>query len=165
MFGDVHDGFPIAMRFIHRNRYQLPARWGGNCARLVEMAIAHATGRETFGKPLADRENIRWMIADAETRTRAITLLAYHAACLDRDGKDYRHAANAAKLFGAVTANQIVDDVLQIHGAMGYARELPIERFYRDLRVARIYEGSDEMQRLANSRNLIAGHVTAGELF
>lgn len=55
--------------------------------------------------------------------------------------------------------------MVQIHGAMGYAKELPVERFYRDLRVARIYEGSDEMQRLANSRNLLAGHVPAGELF
>lgn len=165
VFGEVDRGFPTAMRFIHRNRYQLPARWGGNCARLIQMAIAHATARETFGKPLSQRENIRWMIADAETRTRAITLLSYHAACLHRDGKDYRHAANAAKLFGAITANEIVDDVVQIHGAMGYAKELPVERWYRDLRVARIYEGSDEMQRLANSRNLLAGHTSPGELF
>lgn len=164
VFGEVGGGFGLALQFIHRNRYQLPARWAGAGERLLEMAIAHATTRETFGRPLASRENIAFMVADAETDVRATKLLAYHAAGLQDQGSDYRHAANAAKLFGAQAANRVVDAVMQIHGGMGYSKEMPIERWYRDLRVARIYEGSDEMARMAIARDLFRGHVAPGQL-
>ena len=72
---------------------------------------------------------------------------------------DSRHARSIAKLYGGQKANEIVDRVLQIHGGKGYSRELPIERWYRELRVLRIYEGSDEIQRRTISRNLISGHA------
>lgn len=163
-FGDVGGGFGLALRFIHRNRYQLPARWAGAGERLLEMAVAYAQDRETFGRPLASRENIQFMIADAEAELRATKLLAYHAADLQDRGLDYRHAANCAKLFGAQSINRLVDSVMQIFGGMGYSRELPVERWYRDLRVARIYEGSDEMARMAIARDLFRGYLAPGEI-
>ena len=75
-------------------------------------------------------------------------------------GLDPRHASSIAKLYGGVMANEVVDRVMQIHGGMGYTRELPIERWYRELRLLRIYEGTDEMQRLTISRNLLRGHAS-----
>ena len=73
-------------------------------------------------------------------------------------------ACSIAKLSGAVMANQVVDRVLQIHGGMGYTKELPIERWYRELRLLRIFEGTDEIQRRTIARNLIKGHVKLGQL-
>ncbi|HEX4093249.1 MAG TPA: acyl-CoA dehydrogenase family protein, partial [Trebonia sp.] len=80
------------------------------------------------------------------------------------NGIDNRHASSIAKLSGAVMANQVVDRVLQIHGGMGYTKELPIERWYRELRLLRIFEGTDEIQRRTIARNLIKGHVKLGQL-
>jgi alkylation response protein AidB-like acyl-CoA dehydrogenase len=77
---------------------------------------------------------------------------------------DARHAISIAKLHGSVMANQVVDRVLQIHGGMGYTRELPVERWYRDLRVLRIFEGTDEIQRRTIARNLLKGHVALGAI-
>jgi acyl-CoA dehydrogenase len=105
------------------------------------------------------------MIADAEVSIRAAKLLTLHAASQFDRGLDYRHAACAAKLHAARMANAVVDDVLQIFGAMGYAKECAVERFYRDLRVARIFGGSDEMQRIAIQQDLFSGAVQIGDVF
>ena len=75
-------------------------------------------------------------------------------------GLDSRQAQSIAKLYGGVKANEIVDRVLQVHGGMGYTRELPVERWYRELRLLRIYEGTDEIQRRTIARNLLKGHAS-----
>jgi acyl-CoA dehydrogenase len=85
--------------------------------------------------------------------------LYLHAAWTIDQGRSARHEASVAKLAAARMANRVVDRVLQIHGAAGYAREFPVERWYRDLRVARIYEGSDEIQLAAMARALLSGQV------
>jgi acyl-CoA dehydrogenase len=158
--GPVGGGLALAMRQLHRARAVfLPARDAGACERMLSMAIAHAKQRTTFGKPLSERENIQWMIADAEVDIRAAKLLTFAAACEADRGADYRHAACVAKLYGAQMANRVVDTVLQIHGASGYSEELPISRWYRNMRVHRIYEGSDEMNRMAIQRNLLRGYT------
>jgi acyl-CoA dehydrogenase len=82
------------------------------------------------------------------------------AAWLVDQGDDSRQAQSMAKLYGGIKANEIVDRVLQVHGGMGYTRELPIERWYRELRVLRIYEGTDEIQRRTIARNLLSGRVS-----
>jgi acyl-CoA dehydrogenase len=165
LVGEVNRGFEtIGLSTLFPTRVQLAAWALGNAERLLEMAVEWAENRVTFGEPLSQRENIRWMIADGDVAVRAGKLLCLHAASLFDRGLDARHAANAAKVFSAQEACRIADDVLQIHGAMGYAKELPIERFYRDLRVARIYEGTDEMMRLAISRDLFQRHTRVGEI-
>jgi len=94
----------------------------------------------------------------------SVKWLTLHAAWQLQNGRDNRHASSIAKLSGAVMANQVVDRVLQIHGGMGYTKELPIERWYRELRLLRIFEGTDEIQRRTIARNLIKGHVKLGQL-
>jgi acyl-CoA dehydrogenase len=150
------------MKWIGKGRYLLPARALGGCERLLGMAIEHAKSRHTFGAPIADRQAIQWMIADSQTDIEALRLLVLHAAWQVAQGRDSRHAQSIAKLFGGVKANEIVDRVMQIHGGMGYTRELPIERWYRDLRLLRIFEGTDEIQRRTIARDLLKGHVTVG---
>ena len=143
-----------------RGRYLLPARALGACERLVEMAMEHAHNRTTFGEPIANRQAIQWMIADSATEIEALRWLVLTAAWQVDQGHDSRQAQSMAKLYGGVKANEIVDRVLQIHGGMGYTRELPIERWYRELRLLRIYEGTDEIQRRTIARNLLKGHAS-----
>ncbi|MFL1380379.1 MULTISPECIES: acyl-CoA dehydrogenase family protein [unclassified Nocardiopsis] len=162
ILGEEGKGFALAMQWIGKGRYLLPARAIGSCERLLTMAIDHSRTRETFGAPIADRQAIQWMIADSQVEIEALRLLVLHAAWQVGAGRDSRHAQSIAKLFGGVKANEIVDRVLQIHGGMGYTRELPIERFYRDLRLLRIFEGTDEIQRRTIARDLLKGHVKVG---
>ena len=160
ILGEEGRGFELAMQWIGKGRYMLPARALGACERLVEMAMEHAQNRETFGAPIATRQAIQWMLADSAVEIEALRWLVLHAAWLVDQGVDSRQAQSMAKLYGGVKANEIVDRVLQMHGGMGYTRELPVERWYRELRVLRIYEGTDEIQRRTIARNLLAGHAS-----
>ena len=162
VLGEVGQGFALAMRWIGAGRYLLPARALGACERLLQFAVDYANTRETFGAPLAERQAIQWMIADSAVEIEALRWLVLNAAWRQDNGQDARHAASMAKLYGGVKANEIVDRVLQIHGGMGYTKELPIERWYRELRLLRIYEGTDEIQRRTIARNLLKGHVRVG---
>ena len=160
ILGEVGRGFELAMKWIGRGRYMLPARALGACERLVEMAVEHANTRVTFGEPIANRQAIQWMIADSAVEIEALRWLVLHAAWVVDQGKDSRHVQSIAKLYGGQKANEIVDRVLQIHGGMGYTRELPVERWYRELRLLRIYEGTDEIQRRTIARNILKGHAS-----
>ncbi|HET7431530.1 MAG TPA: acyl-CoA dehydrogenase family protein [Nocardioides sp.] len=160
ILGDEGRGFELAMKWIGKGRFMLPARALGACERLVEMAMDQARNRVTFGEPIANRQAIQWMIADSAVEIEALRWLVLTAAWQVDQGIDSRQAQSMAKLYGGVQANQIVDRVLQIHGGMGYTRELPVERWYRELRLLRIYEGTDEIQRRTIARNLLSGHVS-----
>lgn len=160
VLGEVGRGFDLAMQWIGRGRYLLPARALGGCERLLEMAVDYAKTRHTFGEPIADRQAIQWMLADSAVEIEALRWLVLQAGWQVDQGMDSRHAQSMAKLHGGVRANEIVDRVLQIHGGMGYTKELPIERWYRDLRLLRIFEGTDEIQRRTIARNLIKGHAS-----
>lgn len=160
ILGEEGRGFELAMRWIGRGRYLLPARALGACERLVDMGMEHARGRVTFGEPIADRQAIQWMVADSAVEIESLRWLILSAAWQVDQGLDSRHAQSLAKLHGGVKANEIVDRVLQMHGGMGYTRELPVERWYRELRLLRIYEGTDEIQRRTIARNLLRGHAS-----
>src|SRR3954468_9875607 len=160
ILGEEGRGFELAMRWIGKGRYMLPARALGACERLVEMGMEHARNRVTFGQPIAERQAIQWMIADSAVEIEALRWLVLTAAWQVDAGLDSRHAQSMAKLYGGLKANEIVDRVLQMHGGMGYTRELPVERWYRELRLLRIYEGTDEIQRRTIARNLLRGHAS-----
>ena len=100
------------------------------------------------------------MIADSAVEIESLRWLVLQAAWQVDQGMDSRQAQSMAKLYGGTRANEIVDRILQLHGGMGYTRELPIERWYRDLRLLRIFEGTDEIQRRTIARNLLKGHAS-----
>jgi alkylation response protein AidB-like acyl-CoA dehydrogenase len=160
ILGEEGRGFVLAMRWIGKGRYLLPARALGACERLLEMGMEHARNRVTFGEPIAERQAIQWMIADSAVEIEALRWLVLSAAWQVDQDRDSRQAQSMAKLYGGVKANEIVDRVLQMHGGMGYTRELPVERWYRELRLLRIYEGTDEIQRRTIARNLLKGHAS-----
>ena len=163
MLGAEGKGFHLAMRWIGAARWIIPARAVGMAERLLEMAIEYSKTRVTFGVPLADRQAIQWMIADSAVEIEATRWMTYRAGWMEDQGMDNRHQASLSKLYGANMANRVVDRVLQIHGGMGYTKELPIERWYREARLFRIFDGTDEIQRYIIARNLIKGHVRLGE--
>ena len=162
VLGEVGKGFELAMAWIRNGRFIIPARAIGSAERLLQMAIDYANIRESMGRLIGEYQAIQWQIADSQVEIEATKWLTLYAAWRVEKGLDARHASSIAKLNGAEMANRVVDRVLQIHGGMGYTKELPIERWYRELRLLRIYEGTDEIQRRTIARNLLKGHVRLG---
>jgi alkylation response protein AidB-like acyl-CoA dehydrogenase len=164
VLGEVGWGFKLAMQWIGNGRYLIPSGAIGAAERLLEMAIEHAKTRVSMGHPIADYQAIQWHIADSHIEIEQARWSTLYAAWLLENKKDNRHAASIAKLTGTQMANRVVDRVLQIHGGMGYTKELPIERWYRELRLLRIFEGTDEIQKRTIARNLIKGHAKVSEI-
>lgn len=162
ILGELGQGFELGMKWIGKGRYLIPSNAIGIAERALGMAIEYANTRETFGKPIGTNQAIQWMLADSETELEAARWLILRAAWTVDQGEDPRHSSSMAKLYGAGMVNRVVDRVMQIHGGMGYTRELPIERWYRQVRLMRIYEGTDEMQRLIISRDLLRGYTKIG---
>lgn len=163
ILGELHGGYKLGLEWIGFARWIVGARAVGAAERLLQMAIDYSKQRVTFGEPISERQAIQWMIADSAVEIEAAKWLVFNAAWTLDQGMDNRHYASMAKLFGANMGNRVVDRVLQIHGGMGYTKELPIERWYREARLWRIYDGTDEIQRLIIARNLLKGHVKIGE--
>lgn len=116
----------------------------------------YAKQRVQFGRPIAEFQSIKNMLADMATEIYAARQMLYHAACLrDQKGTAVIKEASMVKLFCTNMAGRVADMAVQIHGGMGYMQEYPVERFYRDLRLTRIYEGTDEIQRLVIARELL----------
>ena len=162
VLGEVGQGFALGMQWIGQGRWLIASRCVGTAERLLQMAVDYSRQRVTFGQPIANRQAIQWMLADSAVEIQATKWLALHAAWKTDQGLDNRHEASMAKLYGSNMANRVVDRVMQVHGGMGYTREMPIERWYRDLRVTRIYEGTDEIQHFIIARNLLKGYVKIG---
>ncbi|WP_250003080.1 acyl-CoA dehydrogenase family protein [Actinoplanes sp. M2I2] len=162
ILGEVGQGFELGMKWIGKGRYLIPSNALGIAERSLGMAIEYANTRETFGRRIGENQAIQWMIADSEVELEAARWLILRAAWTVDQGEDPRHSSSMAKLYGANMVNNVVDRVMQIHGGMGYTRELPIERWYRQVRLMRIYEGTDEMQRLIISRDLLRGYTKIG---
>ena len=163
ILGEVHGGYKLGLEWIGFARWIVGARAVGASERLLQMAIDYAKERQTFGKPIAEHQAIQWMIADCAVDIEAAKWLVLNAVFTLDEGEDNRHLASIAKLYGANMGNRVVDRVLQIHGGMGYTKELPIERWYREARLWRIYDGTDEIQRMIIARNLLKGHVKVGQ--
>jgi acyl-CoA dehydrogenase len=162
ILGEIGQGFDLGMEWIGKGRYLIPSSALGIAERALGMAIEYANTRETFGRPIAINQAIQWMIADSEVELEAARWLILRAAWTIDQGEDPRHSSSMAKLYGAGMVNRVVDRVMQIYGGMGYTRELPIERWYRQVRLMRIYEGTDEMQRLIIARDLLRGYTKIG---
>jgi acyl-CoA dehydrogenase len=163
VLGEVGWGFKLAMAWIGNGRVLIPARAVGQAQRLLQMGLEYAQQRVAFGHPIADYQAIQWMLADSEVEINAAKWLVLHAAWMQDSGMDNRHEASIAKLYGSQMVGHVADRVLQIHGGMGYTKELPIERLYREVRLYRIFEGTDEIQKRAIAKNLLKGSVRIGE--
>ena len=154
--GAEGDGFKIALRTLDFGRLGLAAHSVGAAQRLLEASVEQAKTRVQFGKPIGANQAIQWMLADAATEIHAARLMVYDAASRADRGERITGGASMAKLFATEMLGRTADAAVQIHGGMGYMRELWIERAYRDARIARIYEGTSEIQRVVIAGALLA---------
>jgi alkylation response protein AidB-like acyl-CoA dehydrogenase len=154
--GDEGDGFKIALRTLDFGRLGLAAHSVGAAQRLLEASVEYAKTRAQFGKPIGTNQAIQWMLADAAIEIHAARLMVYDAASRADRGERISDRASMAKLFATEMLGRVADAAVQIHGGMGYMRELWIERAYRDARITRIYEGTSEIQRVVIAGALLA---------
>ena len=157
VLGEVNGGFAIANDRLSRQRIPYAAGCIGVAIRAQEMAIAYAKQRETFGDVLASRQAIQWMIVDNEIDIRTARWITLDAAAKAERGEPFRTEAAMAKLVGSEAGSRVVDRAMQIHGGYGMTKDLPLERWYREMRIRRIGEGPSEVQRLIMARDLIGG--------
>ena len=162
LIGEEGKGFTLAQHWLVHGRVPYAAATLGIASAALNMAIEYARNRETFGGKLADKQAIQWMIADSEIEIRAARGLVYQAAWKADAGKDYKFEASACKVYATETAGRVVDRCVQILGGMGVAKELPLERWYREMRIKRIGEGPSEVHRMVIARSLISGSVKSG---
>ena len=143
------------MRILDRGRISIAAMALGLGRGALELAIRYAFDRETFGKPIAQYQAIRFMIADAKTQLDAAELMIHRAAWLCDQGRPYSLEAATAKLMASEVATKVCNDALQIHGGYGYTREFEVERFLRDAKLCEIGEGTSEIQRVIIARYVL----------
>ena len=117
--------------------------------------MEYAKERRQFGRPIGDFQAIQWMLADNETELAAAKHLTMRAAWLKEAGRPFTQEASMAKTWTTEAANRACDNAIQIHGGYGYVKEYSVERNYRDVRVTRIYEGTNQVQRIVIGRNLL----------
>lgn len=160
LVGREGDGFALAQTWLVRARLAYAAQAVGVAQAALEMGIEWAKQRETFGALLASRQAVQFAIADSLVEVRAGRHLTWEAAWLDDTGKDARMAASVAKLYCTEVGFQVVDRMIQIFGAMGLTKELPLERWFRNLRVSRIVEGPSEVHRYVIAREVLGAAAT-----
>lgn len=156
VLGEVNKGFGVANEVLTRQRVVYSAGCLGPAYKAHELAVAYAPQREVFQKTLAEHEGIQWMLVDNEMDLRTATLAVLHAADLADRGQPFRTEAAIAKILASEAAGRVVDRCIQIHGGYGVTKDLPLERWYRELRIRRIGEGTTETQRMVISRDILA---------
>lgn len=157
MLGKRGEGFKIAMTVLDAGRIGIASQALGIAEAAYEASVQYAKERQAFGGPIGQFQMIQQKIADMKTRLEASRLLIYNAVLAKERGKitgeRYTLEASMAKLFASETAMYVTDEAVQIHGGMGYSKEMAVERYYRDARITRIYEGTSEVQRMVIARN------------
>ncbi len=155
--GGEGDGFKIAMTVLDAGRIGIASQALGIAEAAYEAARQYAGQREAFGQPIGAFQGTGFKIADMKTRIEASRLLIYNAAIAKENAKEnggrYSLEASMAKLYASETAMFVAHHAVQIHGGMGYSKELPVERYFRDAKITEIYEGTSEIQRLVISRS------------
>ncbi len=156
LLGNEGDGLKVALTALDAGRIGIAFQALGIGQACLEESIKYAKVREQFGKPIAAQPTIRNMIADMGTSLEAARMLSYYACWLKDNERPFTKEAAMAKLTATEAAWKAADTAVQIHGGYGFCKEYAVERYYRDVRVTRIYEGTSEIQRLVIARKLLA---------
>ena len=160
--GEEGQGFKIAMSVLDAGRIGIASQALGIAEAALEASIAYSKEREAFGKKIGQFQMIQQKLADMKTRVEASRLLIYQAALAKMASREtdarYTMESSMAKLFASETAMWVTTQAVQIHGGMGYSKELPLERYFRDAKITEIYEGTSEIQRMVIARGLTGLH-------
>ncbi|MDP9729238.1 acyl-CoA dehydrogenase family protein [Alicyclobacillus tolerans] len=154
VLGHEGEGYINALKILANGRAGLAARCLGSCQYLLDRSVAYAHERHQFGKPIFEQQIIQHYLADMATQIETLRWMTYRVAWMADQGQNVVKEAAMLKLYGSEVYNRVADLAVQIHGGIGYIAEYPIERFYRDARITRIYEGTSEIQK-----NIIASEL------
>jgi len=155
LIGEEGMGLKMGLAALDIGRTGIAAQAVGISQAALEEAVKYARQRRQFGVPIARHQAIATMIADMATQVDAARLMVYRSATLRDKGKPFSQASAMAKLFASETSTKVTDMAVQIHGGYGYSRLYPVERYYRDARVTRIYEGTSEIHRMVISKEIL----------
>ncbi len=155
LIGEEGQGFITAMKVLDRGRLHISGVSVGIAERLIEDALAYAMERKQFGKPIAEHQLIQAMLADSRTECYAAKCMVMDAARKRDAGDNISTESSACKLFATEMVGRVADRAVQIHGGAGYISEYAVERFYRDVRLLRLYEGTSQIQQIIIARNMI----------
>jgi alkylation response protein AidB-like acyl-CoA dehydrogenase len=158
VLGSIGLGFVTFMRTLDVGRTSLGAASLGGAQRMLDMAVEWAVMREAFGEAIAHKQGIQWMIADMAAEIEALRSLIYRTAWMIDAGQPFSREAAICKLFGSEVASRVTDRALQIYGALGYSRHMPLERALRDARISEIFEGTNEIQRIVIASDIFQKH-------
>jgi alkylation response protein AidB-like acyl-CoA dehydrogenase len=151
--GEEGEGFKIALTILDAGRIGIAAQGVGIAQAAYEASVSYAKQRQAFGQSIAEFQAIQFMIADMATRIEASRMLTYHAASKKDRRENFSKEAAMAKLYASETAMWVTTKAIQVHGGIGYSKEMPVERYFRDAKVTEIYEGTSEIQRVVIARN------------
>jgi alkylation response protein AidB-like acyl-CoA dehydrogenase len=154
MLGDVGDGFKIAMTSLESGRYSVASGCVGICQGCVDYCVQYAKERQQFGRPIASFQLVQGMLADMKVETDAARMLVYRAAYLKDTGQPNSTETSVAKLYATEAANRCATTAIQVLGGSGYVDDHPVERYFRDVRVTTLYEGTSQIQKLIIGRAL-----------
>jgi alkylation response protein AidB-like acyl-CoA dehydrogenase len=152
--GEVGEGFKIAMSSLDSGRYSVAAGCVGICQGCVEASVRYAKEREQFGRPIASFQLVQAMLADMAVETEAARMLVWRAGFLKDTGKPNTTETSIAKLYATEAAVRCANTAIQVHGGSGYVDDHPVERYFRDVRVTTLYEGTSQIQQLIIGRAL-----------
>jgi butyryl-CoA dehydrogenase len=155
LLGEEGQGLKIALSALDNGRVGVGAVSVGIAQGALEESVKHAKQRRAFGKSIGEFQAIQWMLADMQTEIEAARGLVHYAAWLKDSGGRMGSQASRAKLYASEMVNRVVYKAVQVHGSIGYSREMDVERMYRDARVVSIYEGTSEIQRIIIARDLL----------
>ena len=155
VLGEVGGGFKLALTVLDYGRTSLGAGCLGGAKEILEVCIAYAGQRIQFGKPIAQQQIIQFMLADMAARIYAMESMVYRSAWLLESGRSFVREASITKLLCSEWLGKIADAAVQIHGGYGYIKDYAVERFYRDARINRLFEGTSEIQRLILARDIL----------
>ncbi|MGI9185127.1 MAG: acyl-CoA dehydrogenase family protein [Solirubrobacteraceae bacterium] len=154
MLGEVGEGFKIAMTSLDSGRYSVAAGCVGICQGCVEESVNYAKERVQFGRPIASFQLVSAMLADMKVETDAARMLVYRAGYLKDAGRPSTTETSIAKLYATEAAVKCANTAIQVHGGAGYVDDHPVERYFRDVRVTTLYEGTSQIQKLIIGRAL-----------
>ncbi len=154
VLGEVGQGFRVAMSALDSGRYSVAAGCVGICRGCVEESVRYATQRRQFDRPIASFQLVQAMLAEMKVKTDAARLLVWHAAFLKDGGRPSTLETSVAKLYATESAIECANTAIQVHGGAGYVDDHPVERWFRDVRVTSLYEGTSEIQKLIIGRAL-----------
>jgi len=155
VIGEVGKGYKIAIETLNEGRIAIGAQMIGIARGALDHAVGYARQRKQFGKAIGEYQGIQFQLAEMATKVEAARLLVYNAARLRENGLPFVMEAAMAKYFGSIIAEEVVSQSVEVFGGVGFTKDYPVEKLYRDVKIGRIYEGTSNMQRITIAKHLL----------